>query len=298
MNQQQGTSRGISIGVVFPQAEIGVDPGAIRDYAQRVEELGFSHLLAYEHVLGADPSVHQGWTRANDVDSSFHEPLVLFGFLAAVTTTLELVNGVLVLPQRQTALVAKQAAEVDVLSGGRLRLGVGIGWNSVEYEGLGQAFTNRGKRIEEQIELLRLLWTERSVTFAGHHHTVTGAGIAPLPIQRPIPVWMGAASEAAYNRAGRLADGWFPMMKPGPELDEAQAIIRAAARASGRDPAAMGMQAQVFWTHDIDGTAADIDVWNHCGATHVAVSTADAGLKTVDDHLAVLEMVADRIGLR
>lgn len=298
MNIHQEGHSSTRIGVVFPQNEIGADGGAIRAYGQRVEELGFSHLLAYEHVLGADPSVHRGWTRANDVDSIFHEPLVLFGYLAAATTTLELVNGVLILPQRQTALVAKQAAEVDVLSGGRLRLGVGIGWNRVEFEALDQKFTNRGKRIEEQIELLRLLWTERSVTFEGRYHTVTGAGIAPLPIQRPIPLWMGAASEAAFNRVGRLADGWFPMMKPGPELEEAQAIIGAAAEGSGRDPAAIGMQAQVFWDNDIDGTAAGIDIWKRCGATHVAVSTSDAGLDTVDAHLTALELVADRLGLR
>lgn len=206
------------IGVVFPQTELGGDPGAVRAYGQRVEELGFTHVLAYDHVVGADPAVHAGWSGPYDVHTTFHEPLVMFGYLAAVTTTLELVTGVLILPQRQTALVAKQATEVDLLSAGRLRLGVGIGWNAVEYEALGEEFGNRGVRSAEQIDVLRRLWTEPTVTLDGRFHRVTGAGLAPLPVQRPIPVWIGSASDPGYRRAGRLADGWFPMMSPGPYL--------------------------------------------------------------------------------
>src|SRR6476660_444586 len=163
------------VGVVFPQTELGGAPGAVRAYGQRVEELGFRHILAYDHVVGADPTVHTGWNGPYDVYTTFHEPLVMFGFLAAVTHTVELVTGVIILPQRQTTLVAKQAAEVDLLSGGRLRLGIGIGWNTVEYEALGEDFGTRGKRSAEQIALLRKLWTEPSVTFAGRYHTVTGA---------------------------------------------------------------------------------------------------------------------------
>lgn len=197
------------IGVVFPQTEIGSDPAVLRSYAQRVEELGFTHILAYDHVVGADPRVHRGWRGPYDIDSTFHEPFVLFGYLAAITS-LELVTGVIILPQRQSVLVAKQAAEVDLLTGGRFRLGIGLGWNAVEYEALGETFTNRGKRSEEQVELMRRLWTERSVTFDGKYHTVTAAGLAPLPVQRPIPVWFGAASDRAFERAGRLGDGWFP----------------------------------------------------------------------------------------
>ena len=190
------------IGVVFPQTEIGADVGAVRAYAERVEELGFSHLLAYDHVLGADPASHAPWTGPYDVHTTFHEPLVLFGYLAAVTS-LELVTGIIILPQRQTALAAKQAAEVDLLTGGRLRFGVGLGWNAVEYEALGQDFSNRGRRIEEQVTLLRRLWTEQVVTFEGRYERVTAAGLAPLPVQRPIPVWFGAQSQRAYQRAGR-----------------------------------------------------------------------------------------------
>ena len=286
------------IGVVFPQTELGGDPGAVRTYGQRVEELGFTHLLAYDHVVGADPDVHQGWSGPYDVDTTFHEPLVMFGYLAAVTTTLELVTGVIILPQRQTALVAKQAAEVDLLSGGRLRFGVGLGWNAVEYEALSEDFTNRGKRSEEQIELLRLLWTQRSVTVVGRHHHVTGAGIAPLPVQRPIPLWIGAAAPRGYARAGRLADGWFPMMQPGPELDEAKAIVDSAARDAGRDPSHIGMEGRVRWQRDRDNIVAAIEGWAAQGATHLSVDTMRAGLMTVDDHLAVLESVAVGVGLR
>ncbi|MGZ4711012.1 MAG: LLM class F420-dependent oxidoreductase, partial [Acidimicrobiales bacterium] len=197
------------IGVVFPQSEIGSDVGAVRAYGEAVDGLGFRHLLAYDHVLGADPAVHEGWNGPYDVHTTFHEPFVLFGFLAACTA-LELVTGIIILPQRQTALVAKQAAEVDLLTGGRFRLGVGLGWNAVEYEALGKEFSDRGRRADEQVGLLRRLWTEQTVTHAGTYEQVTGAGLAPLPIQRPIPIWMGGSSPAAYRRIGRQGDGWFP----------------------------------------------------------------------------------------
>ncbi|KQY03424.1 LLM class F420-dependent oxidoreductase [Mycobacterium sp. Root135] len=283
------------VGVVFPQTELGGDPGAVRAYGQRVEELGFTHLLAYDHVVGADPEVHAGWNEPYDIRTTFHEPLVMFGFLAAITTSLELVTGVVILPQRQTALVAKQAAEVDLLSGGRLRLGVGIGWNAVEYEALGQDFGTRGKRSAEQIELLRRLWTEQSVTFSGTFDTVTGAGLAPMPVQRPIPIWIGAASAAGYRRAGRLADGWFPMMSPGPQLDEALAEIERGATAAGRDPASIGMEARVRWTGDLDAVAGKITAWSHAGASHLSVDTMGSGLAHVDDHLEVLARVAEAL---
>src|SRR6478752_3439105 len=179
------------IGVVFPQTELGGDVGAVRAYGQRVEELGFTHILAYDHVVGADPDVHTGWGGPYDVHTTFHEPLVMFGFLAALTRSVELVTGVIILPQRQTALVAKQAAEVDLLSGGRLRLGIGTGWNAVEYEALNEDFHNRGARSEEQIAVLRALWTQPVVTFEGRWHHIDAAGINPLPVQRPIPIWLG-----------------------------------------------------------------------------------------------------------
>jgi probable F420-dependent oxidoreductase len=279
------------IGVVFPQTELGGDPAVVRAYGQRVEELGFTHILAYDHVVGADPKVHQGWQGVYNIDSTFHEPFVLFGYLAAITS-LELVTGVIILPQRQSVLVAKQAAEVDLLTGGRFRLGIGLGWNAVEYEALGEKFTNRGKRSEEQVDVMRKLWTEQSVTFNGRYHTVTGAGLAPMPTQRPIPVWFGAASDRAYERAGRLGDGWFPMIGPGPELDDANAQVKRAAAAAGRDADSLGMEGRVNWTGDRDKAAADIAAWKAAGATHVSVNTMKAGLANVDDHLAVLEQVA------
>lgn len=283
------------VGVVFPQTELGGDAGAVRAYAQRVEELGYTHVLAYDHVVGADPTVHEGWNGPYDVHTTFHEPLVMFGYLAAITTTVELVTGVIILPQRQTALVAKQAAEVDLLSGGRLRLGVGIGWNAVEYEALGEDFSNRGKRSAEQIELLRLLWSDQTVTFDGNFHKVTGAGLAPLPVQRPIPVWIGAASEAGYRRIGRLADGWFPMMGPGSGLDYARGIVEKAAVAAGRDPAAIGMEGRASWSGDDDAAISEVTAWADAGATHLSINTMGAGLTTVDDHLAVLARVAEAL---
>jgi len=283
------------IGVVFPQTELGGDASAVRAYGQRVEELGFTHLLAYDHVVGADPEVHEGWAGPYDIHTTFHEPLVMFGYLAAVTTTLELVTGVIILPQRQAVLVAKQAAEVDLLSVGRLRLGVGLGWNAVEYEALGEDFTNRGKRLGEQVEVMRRLWTEQSVTFAGKHHRVTGAGLAPLPVQRPIPVWIGAASRPALERAGRLGDGWFPMMAPGPQLDEAREIVAQSATAAGRDPSTLGMEGRVNWRGDRAQVVDELALWSAAGATHVSVNTMGAGLRTVDEHLAALAAVAENI---
>jgi probable F420-dependent oxidoreductase len=280
------------IGVVFPQTEIGADVGAIRAYAAAVSDLGYSHILAYDHVVGADPAIYPGWSGPYDIDSTFHEPMVLFGFLAGITT-LELVNGIVILPQRQTALVAKQAAEVDLLTGGRYRLGVGIGWNAVEYEALGEDFTQRGRRIEEQVRLLRRLWTERSVTVAGRYDRITGAGIAPLPIQRPIPIWYGAQSPPAYRRAGRLADGWFPQMAPGPRLAEAKRMVEEAAVEAGRDPATLGMEGRI---NVGSGSAADlVSVWKEAGATHISINTMRAGLGGVDGHIAALTSLASAI---
>lgn len=285
------------IGVVFPQTEIGADAGAVRAYGQAAEALGYRHVMAYDHVVGADPEVHRGWRGPYDVSSTFHEPMVLFGYLAALTS-LELVTAIIILPQRQTALVAKQAAEVDLLSEGRLRLGVGLGWNQVEYEALGQDFGTRGSRMEEQVGLLRRLWTEPSITFEGAFDKVTGAGLAPLPVQRPIPVWFGAQSPRAYRRAGRLADGWFPQVSPGPELEEAKAIVEGAAVEAGRDPGSLGMEGRVGWTGSQEALAELAGRWREAGATHLAVNTMGAGLGSVDGHLAALESAAEALGLR
>ena len=287
----------MQIGVIYPQTELPTDPETVRAYVRRVEELGYRHLEIYDHVLGADPAVHAGWKGPYDVDTTFHEPLVFYGFLAAITQ-LELVTGIVVAPQRQTALLAKQAAEVDVLSEGRFRLGIGIGWNPVEYEALGQNFSTRGQREEEQIGLLRRLWTERSVTHEGKFDRIVGAGLAPLPIQRPIPIWLGGVSPAAYRRMGRLADGWFPRVEPGPDLDAARAIIAAAAAQAGRDPAAIGMEPRVSWgAGGTDELITNAQRWRDAGATHLSVDTMGSGLPGLDAHLDVLGRAGEALQL-
>jgi probable F420-dependent oxidoreductase len=283
------------IGVVFPQTELGGDQGAVRAYAGAVSELGYRHVLAYDHVVGADPAAYPGWSGPYDLHSTFHEPLVLFGFLAAISS-LELVTGILILPQRQTVLVAKQASEVDLLSEGRLRLGVGIGWNHVEYDALGQDFSTRGRRLEEQVGLLRRLWTQASVTHSGRFDHVAGAGLAPPPRQRPIPIWFGANSEPALRRAGRLADGWFPQVAPGAGLEEALEIVRSAAVQAGRDPAAIGMEGRLSaGDGDLDRIAGQVAQWRSAGASHLSLNTMGSGLSGVDAHIAALKAAAEGV---
>jgi probable F420-dependent oxidoreductase len=254
--------------------------------------LGYHHVLAFDHVVGADPALHKGWKGPYDIRTQFHEPFVLFGFLAGITS-LHFTTGILILPQRETVLVAKQAAEVDLLSGGRLRLGVGVGWNPVEYEALGQDFALRGARLDEQSDLLRQLWTRPSVTYKGRFDQVSGAGLSPLPIQRPIPLWFGGMSAPAYRRMGRLADGWFPLMAPGPELAAATTAVAAAAAAAGRDPAALGMEGRLNWHGDPDDLAEQAKRWRAAGATHVSLNTMDASFVTPDEHLAALASAAE-----
>jgi probable F420-dependent oxidoreductase len=281
----------MQIGVVFPQTELGGDVGAVRAYGQGAEALGFRHLLAYDHVVGADPAAYPGWNGPYDIHTTFHEPFVMFGYLAGVTA-LELVTGIIIAPQRQTALLAKQAAEVDLLADGRFRLGLGIGWNQVEYEALGQDFRTRGRRLDEQIALLRQLWTEESVTYDGQFDHIRGAGLAPLPVQRPIPIWLGAQSPVAYRRVGRVADGWFPQISPGPDLDEALQMIADGAADAGRDPAAIGMDGRVTWRGDEAQLAERLTQWQQYGATHVSVNTMGEGYAGVDEHLSALATVA------
>jgi probable F420-dependent oxidoreductase len=286
----------VRIGVVFPQTELGGDVGAVRAYGEGVEELGFTHVLAYDHVVGADPAVHRGWAGPYDVRTTFHEPFVLFGYLAALTS-LELVTGIIILPQRQTVLAAKQAAEVDLLTRGRFRFGVGLGWNRVEYEALGKDFSNRGERLDEQVMLMQRLWTEASVTHDGVHEHVTGAGLAPLPVQRPIPVWLGAVAQRALLRVGRLGDGWFPQVPPGDRLEESRAIVRRAAVEAGRDPDALGMEGRITWGEgDVDRLTRQAGKWRDASATHLSVNTMGAGLGSVDDHLAALAKASDALG--
>jgi probable F420-dependent oxidoreductase len=267
------------IGVVFPQTEIGPNPPVIKDYAQMAEDLGFSHVLAYDHVIGADPSTRPGWRPPYTHLDAFHEPFVLFGYLAGITKKLEFTTGIIILPQRQTVLVAKQAAALDVLSGGRLRLGIGIGWNPVEYEALGENFKNRGSRSEEQIELLRKLWTENLVTFEGRWHKVVSAGNNPLPMQRPIPIWFGATDDRALRRLARLGDGWFPLLGPDDKCAGMIEKIREYARQAGRDPNSIGIEGRISYGQGSpDAWLKDLEGWRKLGATHVSFNTMKAGL--------------------
>jgi probable F420-dependent oxidoreductase len=287
----------MQIGVIFPQTEIGPDPAGVRAYAQAVQDLGFRHLEVFDHVLGADPARHPGWEGVYDVNSQFHEPFVVFGFLAAVAPRLELVTSVIVLGQRQTALVAKQAAEVDVLTGGKLRLGVGIGWNAVEYEALGMNFHNRGRRFEEQIQLMRRLWTEPSVTFEGKHHRVTAAGINPLPVQRPIPVWIGASAEPAIKRAAELADGYFPQRPLQGGWPATLDKIRGWLSAAGRDPAGFGIDARVqAGSGTPDDWRQQAEQWRGLGATHLSINTMNGGLRGPDAHVERLRQALQAVG--
>ena len=287
---------GVQVGVVFPQTEIGADAGGVRAFAQAAQELGYRHLLAYDHVLGADVSGRPDWPGPYTAEHQFHEILVLFGFLAGIAPGLELVTGVLVLSQRQTALVAKQAAEIDILTGGRLRLGVGLGWNFVEFEALGEDFGNRGRRAEEQIELLRRLWTEPVVNFAGRYHSIPAAGINPLPVQRPIPVWIGGSAEPAIRRAARIADGYFPQRPLEGGWPATMERFRAWAEEAGRDPGAIGVEARI----DVSSGSPDdwrrsADEWRELGATHLAVATMRGGLDGPAAHIERIREAADAL---
>ena len=285
----------ISIGAIFPQAEIAAKPAAIAAWARTVEQLGYDHLVAYDHVIGAhphrpeDPRAARWPQNAYDHESLFHEPMVLFGYLAAITERIELTTGVIVLPQRQTVLAAKQLAEVDVLSGGRLRVGVGLGWNHVEYEALNERFETRGRRLEEQAAVLRALWTEPVVDFDGRWHRIPRAGIKPLPVQRPIPLWLGGHADAALARVARVADGWLSSSDAfSPAVEPMLAALRGHLAAAGRDPGAFPFEGRV----DLPGRTPDdwrrgIERWRALGASHVAVNTLRGGLEPA----AQLELV-------
>ncbi len=286
------------IGVVLPQAEIEPsDRLAVTGFAQSVERCGFDHLLAYDHVLGADSGSRPDWSGYYDHRVPFLEPLTLFAHLGAATG-LEMVSDVVILPQRQTALFAKQAATLDILLDGRLRLGIGIGWNEVEYDALGMAFRSRARRLEEQIDLLRRLWTEPVVDHDGSFDRIDRAGIAPLPIQRPIPLWIGCGdSEAALERVGRMADGWIPhpALGAGPKLEAAWSAVRRAAERAGRDPDRLGLQGHVpLRSTTLAGVENTLERWIQLGATHVAMNTLEAGLSWPDGHLEKCLMVGER----
>jgi probable F420-dependent oxidoreductase len=285
----------VDVGVVFPQTEIGSDPNEIRAYAKGVEEIGFGHLAAYDHVLGAAPDRPRGWTGPfseppyTHVDA-FHEVFVLFGYLAAITTQLVLMTRVLVLPQRQTALVAKQAAEVDVLSGGRLRLGVGLGWNAVEFEALGEDFTDRGRRMNEQVELLRALWSHDIVDFRGSHHHIDRAGILPRPPRGTIPIWFGGRASAALKRAAALGEGWVSPIDPSDEFVQLRAELWSYLKDCGRSTDSFGVAAKIeLRADDIENCFQRATRFGHDGGTLLSLNTMGQGHRTSGQHLRVLE---------
>lgn len=286
----------MKIGVVFPQTEIGENPADIRDYAQTAEGLGFDYLLAYDHVIGVNPARPGGWAnRPYDYNSLFHEPFVLFGYLAGLTKRIQFMTGILILPQRQTVLVAKQAAQVDLLSGGRLTLGVGVGWNDVEYTALNENFHNRGRRQAEQVAVLRALWTQRLVTFAGKYHTIPDAGIHPLPVQRPIPIWFGGGSDDTLRRMAQLGDGWMTNTWDPTRLAGELATLRGYIADAGRDPAAFGIDFRISLSRfPAEKWTAVMDAVQGLGVSHVSFNTMGCGLQGVGEHLARIREFADR----
>jgi probable F420-dependent oxidoreductase len=280
----------VRLGITFSHPDLGDDPAFLKDFAQAAEGAGFDHLLAAEHVIGGHPDRLRG-EKVHTYDALYHEPFVLFGFLGAVTRHLELVTSILILPQRPTVLVAKQAAELDLLTGGRLRLGVGVGRNWMEYEALNEDFANRGSRIEEQVDVLRRLWTEELVTYDGTWHHLDRMGLNPMPVQRPIPIWMGSyvgqVVEKVIRRIGRLADGWFPQMPPGDELAAVLGRLRGYAVEAGRDPASIGVEGSMPIKRDDDPErwVAKASAFADLGTTHLRVMTAGGGFETPQQHL-------------
>jgi probable F420-dependent oxidoreductase len=288
----------MQIGAVYPQIELGGDPVAVRRIGKAVEDLGFDYLLAYDHVLGA---VHANRARPltgpYTEHDPFHDPFVMFAYLAGITERIGFATGILVLPQRQTALVARQAADVELLSGGRLRLGVGIGWNDVEYQALGQDFTTRGARQEEQIQLLRQLFTEPVVDFTGRFDRVDRAALVPKP-QRPIPIWLGGSSEAAFDRAARLADGFLFFGGGLEHAVDAWGGMQTRLDVLGRPVEAFGREYVVLPRGGLDDLAAEVDGWRSAGGTHLSVITMGLGLTSTDSHIDYLASVAARLNLR
>ena len=286
----------MKLGVVFPQTEIGADPDGVAHFARAAEECGYDHLIAYDHVLGANTANRPDWSGPYTSESLFHEPFVLFGYLGGITEKLELVTAVIILGQRQTALVAKQAACVDVLTGGRLRLGIGTGWNDVEYEALGMNFHDRGVRSEEQIDLMRRLWADDTIDFNGKWHTVTDAGLNPLPPGGSIPVWLGGMAPQVIDRVGRIADGWFPFYNQA--LGEQLETMRVSARSAGRNPDDIGVECMQplgdFGDKELDRLKSLEDL----GVTHSAAVTMNQGLSGPNEHADAIRRYWDQVASR
>jgi len=276
----------MQIGLVYPQTEYPTDPAAVRDYAQAAEALGYSHVLAYDHILGANPDRPGGWSGPYTFRDPFMEPFLLFTWMAAVAPRLGFITGILILPQRETTLVAKQAAVLDVLCSGRLRLGVGTGWNEVEYAAAGYDFHTRGKRQEEQVEVLKLLWTQELVTFKGRRHDIPDAGLNPLPVQRPIPVWFGGHADAVLRRVARLGDGWLPGFRTAEAAAAHLDTLDRYLAENDRGRADIGIEPRLHWGNgDLDALGRALEGWRAAGATHISLNTMGSGFRTAEEHL-------------
>ena len=285
----------MQIGAVLPHNEIGTDPGAIKAYAQGLEAMGITHMLIYDHVLGADPDRPGGFQGPYDKDVAFHEPMTTFAFIAAVTEKLEMVTTILILPQRQTVLVAKQAAELAILSNNRFRMGVGTGWNRVEYTGLNVPFERRGARQAEQVEVMRRLWQEDSMDFQGEFHHIDKASILPRPSQ-PIPIWFGGSAPALLKRCAELGDGWMPLMGANDAARECLATMKQAREAVGRSWDNFGIQAQAQYAGGTpERWQKHASKWKDLGATHMAIATHNAGPTDADGHLSRVQEYLDAV---
>jgi probable F420-dependent oxidoreductase len=270
----------------FPSLDIGTDPAKIRDWAQAAEDLGYAYIEVPDHVFGAKG--RDGWAPLYNEKDPFHETFVTLGFLAAVTKTIGLSTGILITPQRQTGVIAKQAAEVDLLSGGRLRLGIGVGWNHVEYEALGMEWKTRGARQAEQVEVLRRLWSEDLVTFEGRFHRLKNVSIVPMPVQRPIPIWFGGSSDAVIARAAQLGDGWMPILAPDAQAEQKLGALREQLKSVGRDSAKFGIEAWLrVHGRDLQAWRAAADGWRRLGADMVMLYPMYR-ITNVDDHIETL----------
>ena len=279
----------MQIGAVFPHNEIGTDPGAIKAYAQGVEAMGITHLLIYDHVLGADPDREGGFRGPYDKDVAFHEPFTTFAFIAGVTDKIDLITTVMILPQRQTVLAAKQAAEVALLSNNRFKLGIGVGWNELEYVGLNETFNNRGRRQEEQVDVMRKLWSEDSLDYTGEYHRIDKASINPRP-SKTIPIWFGGSAPALLDRVARLGDGWIPLMGANDKAKACIDTIKQTRKAAGLSFANFGIQAQAQYAGGSpDRWRKHAEAWREMGCTHLAIATHNAGPTTVDGHLARID---------
>ncbi len=286
----------MKIGVVFPQTEFGNDPAAVRDYAQTAEALGFTHILAYDHILGANPHRPGGWQGPYTYQTPFHEPFVLFAFMAGATQNIEFVTGIIILPQRETAVVAKQAATLDVLSNGRFRLGVGIGWNEVEYVALNQNFKTRGKRIEEQVKVLNLLWQNELVTYEGRWHTIPDAGLNPLPVQRPIPIWFGGHADAVLRRIAQAGAGWLPNYRDAARAKPEIAKLAGYLAENGRSLTDIGIEFRLsYGDGNPDTWRQTIEAWQAVGATHMTLNTMYLGFATPQQHIDAITRFAKQI---